>query len=159
MPRLDRVESNSIVLSVLAEDTVLYHCMPLAPKKTLHVPFAVWTCVLHVLWPIWGHCLMSLAACLFCLCSEGAASPCSISHHHPKGSIWKKQCCRATLKELELSSTNYHRDDFQNSSPFFSHQKCECSIRSLCLSVCLFGQMLPNLNYPKNDTLIRHSHI
>ncbi len=48
-------------------------------------------CVVHMSGPVLGHCLMSLAVCLFCLCSEGAFLPSSISHTDPEASLWKNK--------------------------------------------------------------------
>lgn len=65
---------------VLIEDKILYLCMP---PKSVRVPSAVCVCVARVRACVGS--LFNVTGSLFvlCLCSEGAASPGSISHSDP----------------------------------------------------------------------------
>lgn len=93
----DRVQFSPVC--VLTEGKILYARMLLAPKM-VYVPFAV-TRVRAC-----NGSLFNVAGSLFvlCLCSEGAASPCSVSHSNPKSYMWKpgNSQCSVTPRSLDI---------------------------------------------------------
>lgn len=81
----------------MAEDKILYLCMPLA-SEGVHTHLAV--CVAHV--RACNGSLFNVTGGVFvlCLCAKGAASPCSVSQSDRKALCEEPDKNQYSLKEL-----------------------------------------------------------
>lgn len=103
-------------------------------------------CMLHMLLPVSGHCLMSLAVCLFCVFTVRVQPrPAPFHITTPKAPCGTNSAASLLWRSFNKDHTSINSFDIESSitiirlvikfntlNTSFIHQKCECSVR-FCL--------------------------
>lgn len=73
-------------------------------------------CIAHVMAHIRSLFNDTGSVFVLCLCFEGAASPCSISHFNPKASVWKNKQEPSLPSDRDLTSHFYNKGVYMHLS-------------------------------------------